>query len=402
MLTYLQRLRDERDSLSASSSGILETAATENRSVTDTERAAIDNMATRCAAIDDELRTFSAQYESQRAYARLRETLAGAEDDAETPPARGLERRQAPEPERRDLRTWGELFVTSEAFRDYDGHGSTRRVDVPGLFTRAAIESDSNYGATTPPKVVQTLQASETTPLLSAVGHIATNQLVVQWLNSNPVPEAAVVAEGGLKPEAAIDVTPATGTLQTYAHWAAITRQALANIPLIRSVVETQLRAGIFKKLETDINTALGAATLDNVNYDPANPDGALAGIRQAIGEVQANGFPNANAVVLNPADWAALDLAVMYETVNGSARQTAFWGLAPVASAAIPAGTMYVGDVKNGISVFEMGSAAVFMTDSHADYFVRNTLVVLAEAMALPMVTQARALCKVTAVAGP
>lgn len=393
MHTYLTRLRDERDSLSQSSSGILETAATENRGVTDTERAAIDNMATRCVSIDEELRTFSAQYESQRAYAQLRAALDSTEGDA-TPERRPQTRNaEPPTPS-----SWGELFVTSDAFRAYDGHGSTPRVDVPGLFTRAAITSGSDYGYNSFPFVTKVAQPTETSPLLDAVGHIATNSLVVQWLNSDPVPTAAVVAEEALKPEAAIDVTPATGTLQTYAHWKGITRQALANIPMIQSVVETQLRAGIYKKLEDDINTALLGASLTGVNY-PLNGDAAaqLAAIRAGVGTVQAQGFPNANTVVLNPADWAALDVAVMQGGLGGPVNQNAFWGLRPVASAAITPGRYYVGDIKTAVSVFDMGSASVFMSDSHADYFIRNTLVILSEVLALVMVTQAGALVEVT-----
>jgi hypothetical protein len=123
-----------------------------------------------------------------------------------------------------------------------------------------------------------------------------------------------------------------------------------------------------------------------------------LGAIRQAIAEVQVNGFPNANTVLLNPMDWALLDVSVMESAQTAPVGTNAFWGLRPVPVPDIPAGTAYVGDTQNAITVFEQGSAQSFMSDSHDDNFVRNVIVILAETMALPLVTQAPALAKVTA----
>jgi hypothetical protein len=159
-------------------------------------------------------------------------------------------------------------------------------------------------------------------------------------------PLAAVVAEGALKPEA--DVVPElqTASLNTYAHWKAITRQALEDIPRIQSIVESQLRGGLYRKLEADAAAALNGATLTAV-------DGAgdlLAGIRVGIGTVGAAGYT-----------------------------------------------TAYVGDFQNGLTLFDRGTTAVMLTDSHADYFIRNMLLILAETRALPAVTEPAALVKVT-----
>src|SRR5215472_16083362 len=129
MLTYLRRLTDERDSLTQSATDITERAAREERDVTDTERASLTTMQTRCAEIDTQLTEYNAQAESQRAYARLRDSLV---DDDDGPPAgppqsRRMQQRQAETP-----RGWGDLFVESDAFRNYVGAGSSARVELPG------------------------------------------------------------------------------------------------------------------------------------------------------------------------------------------------------------------------------------------------------------------------------
>jgi HK97 family phage major capsid protein len=394
MLSYLKNLRNERDSLSATSTAILEKAATEERQISDTERQSIDKMAERCAAIDEELTTFSAQYESQRKYAELRSALEGAEDKPDGSERKSIESRSAP-------KSWGEIFTESAEFRAYQGAGSSGRVTLPGLFTRAPITSGGIGGLPVLPQTVNIPQPAITTPLLDAVGKIGTNSQVVQWLVQNAVyPKAQVVPEGQPKPEAQFTLDTETGTLETLAHWKGITRQALANLPLIQSIVTDQLNGGIYAKLEADIASALAAAAIADV--PTVAGDSLLPGIRAGIATVQSQGFPNAKSVLLNPNDWSSLDLAVFDATNAGPTRQTGFWGLAPVASAAVPEGTAYVGDLKQGVTVFEQGNTQVYMTDSHADYFISNILVILAEVMALTMVTAPLALARVTVTAAP
>ena len=61
-----------------------------------------------------------------------------------------------------------------------------------------------------------------------------------------------------------------------------------------------------------------------------------LAAIRVGIGTVQAAGYAP-NAVLLNPADWADLDIAVMGATLARPDGRQTFWGLRPI-PATVPA----------------------------------------------------------------
>lgn len=390
MITYLRQLQSERDTLTQSATAITDQAARDERDVTDTERATLATMAERCAAIDGQLQTYGDQLEAQRRYAQLRTDLDGADRE----PERRLpaQTRQPQEPS-----SWGELFVQSAEFRSYGGRGSSAPVEVPGIFTRAPIDTGGIGGLPVPPYTANIPMPTFTTPLLDAVGHIGTNSNVVQWLvDDGTFPLAAVVGEGLAKPEANFTLDTDTASLQTYAHWKPITRQALSNIPMIQGIVESKLRGGIYAKLEADIGAALAAATIDGQEVD-ASTGGMLGAIRRAAGQVQAAGFPTFNDVLLNPADWAVLDLTVMQGSNGGPTGQQTFWGLRPIASPGCPVGTAYVGNLKQGVTVFDQGQASVFMSDSHQDYFIKNILVILAETMALPMVTQPSALVRVS-----
>ena len=196
-------------------------------------------------------------------------------------------------------------------------------------------------------------------PLLDVVNHVRVSSGVVEWVETGADPVAAVVAEGTAKPEATLTFTPKTSTLDTIAHWVQITRQALADAPYMRSLIEGKLRNGLARKVQADLVTLLNAAVLT-----PAVNANLTTAIRIAVGNVEANGY-TPNAVLLNPADFAAIDVANATAAQKGATRTDAFWGLKPVAVPGLTAGSAIVGDFKEGVTLFDRGVADVFVTDS-------------------------------------
>ena len=397
MLTYLSRLTNERDSLTQAATDVTEKAAREERDVTDTERTSLTNWATRCAEIDGQLTEYNSQAESQRAYARLRSSLTLTDDDSA--PSTQLERRSA----HSDAQpaSWGEQFVNSPAFTNYVGAGVSQRVAMPfELEQRAPIMVGGFPAQGLPPFYWTPPQYNYSSPLLDVIGKVTTSSNSVSYVQWTPNPQGAatVVAEGVAKPEAVMTASGVSVSLQTYAHWKEITRQALEDVPQIRSIVETRLRQGIVRALEDAVAAALIAATIPPATV--AVGGSLLESIRVGIGLVQSAGYANPNAVLLNPSDFAALDLAVMGGTQQGPTRQSQFWGLTPIASNGVTAGTAFVGDFSVGVTLFSRGTTEVFLSDSHADNFIRNILLLLAETRALVTVPEPAALaeCSVSA----
>jgi HK97 family phage major capsid protein len=234
-------------------------------------------------------------------------------------------------------------------------------------------------------------------PLLDVVGKVSTSSNAVSYVKWTPNPQAAasVVAEGALKPEAAMTAAAQSVSLVTWAHWKEITRQALEDVPQIRSTVEGRLRQGLVRAIEDSIAANLIAATLPAV----AAPAGSnlLTAIRMGVGTVQAAGYSNPNAVLLNPADYATLDILVMNGANGSPVTQSGFWGLKPIASTSVPLGTAWVGDFSAGVTLFTRGSAAIYLTDSHADNFIRNVLLLLAETRGLAVVGEPAAIAECT-----
>lgn len=385
MLTYLRRLVDERTSLTEQITRLADTAAGEDRELTDTEKKTLDGMQTRCAEIDPQLEQYNAQLESTRAFAELTsrlETMREREPETRTPsPGRQLE-----------YTSWGQQFVESDQFRNYNGHGQSGRFSIEGfLEMRAAITTTQ---LAIPHMTWAPVEYQTRAPLLEVCGHVMTSAGVVDWIELGGDPVAAVVAEGAAKPEAAVTATPKSAALDTLAHWVQITRQALDDAPYIKSILEGKLRRGLLNKAEADMAAAIDASTAVQSSVSAVS---LLAAIRGGIGKVEAAGF-NPNAVALNPADYAQLDVDVMGTTGGtGPSRQATFWGLTPVSAAAIPAGKAYVGDFAVGATLFDRGVTNVFLSDSHASLFISNILVILAEARLKSAVTDPLALCECT-----
>jgi HK97 family phage major capsid protein len=388
MMQYLSQKIAERDSLTQFATELTERAAREERDLTDTERQSLAEWSERCGDLDGQLAEYNTQAESMRSYARLRAELEERQGTPD-PGGDGLAVRPAVPAV---PASFGARFVESAEFRAYNGHGQSAPVALEGFLETRALITTTNLAI--PHFVLPPVEQQFHSVLLSVCGHITVSAGIVDWVEVGPDPIAQVVAEGAAKPEAAVTFAAKSAALDTIAHWVQITRQALDDAPYVRSLLEGKLRRGLLAKAEADMATAIdAAATLTNAG---AAGRPLLESIRQGVGKVQAAGY-NPNAVLLNPADYAGLDIAVMGGTTGGPTIGESFWGLTPVASNSITAGKAYVGDFASGATLFDRGVTNVFITDSHAANFISNILVILAEARLKSVVDEPNAICECT-----
>jgi HK97 family phage major capsid protein len=400
MITYLKRLLDERDKLTATQTALSDKAATEGVDLSETERATLATIQTRCAELDAQITVFNEQAESQRAYAKIR---AAAETNSEPVV---IEQRaadsavQSGAAQVEDRQSWMSPFLRSAELANYSGHGQSGRVECGSLIqTRAAgpiMTSTFPSGVIQPTRWTGNMQTDfQITPLLDICGKAPVDAGAVDYLYVSPAPATAApeVAEGALKPEADLSIELISATLKTYAHWKAATRQALDDLSTLQQLLENWLQAGVQMAVEGGIVAALAA----DANIDAVAGPSMLAAARIGMATVQAN-HRQPNGIVLNPLDWADIDLDVLAASVAGPAVNTNPFGLRIVAAPDLPQGTGYVGDFQNGVTVFDRGVSNVYATDSHADFFLKNTIVVLAETRALPVVTDTPSLVKISA----
>lgn len=231
--------------------------------------------------------------------------------------------------------------------------------------------------------------------------------------NASPVAESTTTADpgqmtaaNGVKPESAMTMAKVTETVRTIAHWLPATTRALSDAGQVRTLIDTFLRYGLEEELEDQmINGAgtgenfTGIAEVSGVQAQAWDTN-ILTTTRKARTKVRTVGRSIPTAYVLNPADWETIDLLQDNENryyFGGPTRmgQPTLWGLPVVESEAVPAGVGYVGDWRKAV-LWDRQQASITVSNSHANFFIRNMVAILAEMRAAFGVLQPNAFVEI------
>jgi HK97 family phage major capsid protein len=207
---------------------------------------------------------------------------------------------------------------------------------------------------------------------------------------------ADTVAEGEEKPESTLRFEQATDTVVVIAHWLPVTMQILEDVAGLRSYIDSRLQLGVLRaeddKLLNGANTPgelTGFLNRTGLAASVAGGAGAQANaeaILQQINAIRTATGMTPDGVVINPTNWQTLQL--MKDLQNQymgsgpfqSPTRPTIWGVPVVVTSAIAAGTALVGAFKTGAQLFRHGPLRVDISNSHADYFIRNMLAIRAE----------------------
>jgi hypothetical protein len=386
-LAYLQGLMTERETLAANVESYAVRAAERGTDLTDAETTELAQLQSRCAEIDVRIGAFADAQEGNRRYAEL----MGRVNAGET--------RQREQAESTGLVSTGQVFIDSGVLGEYRGHGQSAMVECPDPWSLAefrapaVLASFPSLGHTQLPQPMP----RELFPLFSLVNVETVDTNAFDYVVDTFTDNSAVVAEGAVKPESTLVQTLVAGTLETIAHWTQISRQGLEDNGRVRSLIDGKLTLGVQRKQHASLGAALVAAVLPT-NALPVGPS-LLESIRVGQAVVEAAGFVP-NAVLLNPADYATLDIASLAAlggliAVNGQSR---FWGMQAVSYTGQAAGTATVGDFSEGLTLFRRSGVQIYATDSHASAFTSNIITILGEARSKAVVTNTAAFVECTA----
>lgn len=233
-----------------------------------------------------------------------------------------------------------------------------------------------------------------------------TVEYVVQTAHTNnaaTVPEAtstgalgdgtggtSTLVTGGYKPEGSWAFERKTATVKTIAEWVPATKRALADAAQLEGLINDELRADIAEAEEDQI--LLGDGDGENLEgifetsgiQTQAWTTDIFVTIRKAITKARTIGRVIPNAVALNPEQVETVDLArettgAFYGAGPFAMGPRTLWGLPIVESEAVPAGRGLVGDFSKAV-LWDREETTVTVTDSHADFFIRNMVAILAE----------------------
>lgn len=304
--------------------------------------------------------------------------------------------------ENAEFKSWLESHIIGGAFTSSQFHSSPR-VSLPGgMKTLITGVSDTQAGALIPAQQMypQMVQGTFMRPL--TIRDLVTNgnttaDAIEFPIEGTPTNNAAPVAEAtatsgssGAKPESALALSKGSTTVKTIAHWVPATRRALADAGMLRMYIETFLRYGLDEELEDQMLTGdgtgenfLGILNTPNIQTQAWSTD-ILTTTRKARTKVRVTGRATPTAYVMHPNDWETIDLLQDNEaryffggpSVLGMPR---LWGLPVVESEGMTEGTSVIADWRRAV-LLDREQTQILVSDSHADFFVRNLIAILAE----------------------
>lgn len=317
--------------------------------------------------------------------------------------------------------SWGHRVISSEGFKTAQKGGFRSPQDIEPVEVKALSESVAASGGSSVfserhPEIRDHARIAPTT-LLDIMNVAATTSNSIDFVTMTGFTNnAAEVLEWdtaltpdnfGLKPESDLTFALKNEPVQTIAHWIAASRNILDDVPRLRNSIDTKMIQGLRRRLEGQIIAGSGVAPQirgirNTVGIQIRNGGAASASarwlatdtvldtLRRAITDISL-AFGVADAIVLNPADAERMELTkdstLNYMNVYDPVAQRV-WRVRVVENMALTVNRGMVGAFNGGATLYLREDAVIRFFEQHADFAIRNALVILAELRAALEVT--------------
>lgn len=199
------------------------------------------------------------------------------------------------------------------------------------------------------------------------------------------------------KPESNITFEDDTAPVVTIAHWIRASKQVLADAPMLQSLIDGRLRYGLKFVEEAQLLKGSGVGLNMDGIYTQAssysNPgvtvdtETRIDRLRLALLQVELSEY-SADAIVLNPIDWAAIELtktatdkAYLFANPRGIVTPI-LWGRNVVPTQSMTASDFLVGAFGGGLAVqgWDREDMSVTVSLQDRDNVIKNMVTLLCE----------------------
>ena len=293
----------------------------------------------------------------------------------------------------RESKSLGQQFVESEEFKAKatTQQPTTIMLEMKDILnsaqiatgvTRSVLVPEQQSGMVMPAMIDLRLRS------LMPTGSTSSNSIrsIVETGFTN---NAAVVPEGGLKPKSELTFGEEIVPVEKIAHRFRVSMEVLDDAPMMRSYIDGRGRYGLLLKEEDYLlNGSVAADGLLDVatTYVPGTATGytpatIVDDVRIAKLQVRKALYP-ASGVVLNPEDWAKIELlkdtqnAYLFSSVTSGAVPT-LWGMPVVQSDSMPEGSFLVGAFSLATQIWDRMGMTVRASTEDGDNFSENMVTV-------------------------
>lgn len=336
------------------------------------------------------------------------------------------------------FKSLGQRFTESQEFKDLIASGgATMRApyefegrDLGGQWGQkdvyAALPTGPSiaprFGRTqTDPMVLQAFRRSRVRdlfPVQATSANLIDFFRVTGFANAASVVPDRVGSVFGLKPQSTLTIVAAQAPVRTIAHFEVAHRNVLADEPQLQGLINNELLYGL--RLQEDYQILQGTGTGDDllgilntpgiqgythsttVRWGTAGTDNRADDIRRAATKAIL-AYYEPTGVIEHPYDWEETELAKdangRYLVSGGVAigADKTLWQMPVVDTPAMPQGTALVGAFGLGAQLYDREVGNIRVAEQHADFFIRNAVVVLAEERLALAVKRPESFVKVT-----
>lgn len=297
-----------------------------------------------------------------------------------------------PKAERKSL---GQMFTEFDGFKEFAGKqrhkGQSRALELRDITSGAASAGDGIWSYRDPEIVSNPYRPRM---IRSLIPTVPVNSNLVEWVQTLVRTNLAdVVTEGAAKPKSDLTYDRKETPVRKIAHYFKTSMEVLQDFARLRAEIDNEgfemLRQVEEDQLMTGDGTGINllglvpqATAFDNSVV--ASGDQQVDVIRRAILQVRQS-YYSATGIVLNPADWAAIELLKDGEnrylfsaaTTGAPAR---LWGLPVVESDALQSGEFLVGAFSTAATIYDRMQASVFVSTENEDDFIKNMVSIMFE----------------------
>ena len=320
-------------------------------------------------------------------------------------------------------KTLGEMVVGSEEYKTYNTNVKfSYGVDFSNISSLKATLTTATSTLTSferPPGLFALGQQRLTIADLIPTG--MTNVNTIRYAKEDTYTNAATtVTEGSAKPEASWDVSEVDAAVRKVAVWTKITDEMYNDFPVIQSYIDSRLRFMVESEEEDQLLNGDGNAPnlrgilqTSGIQTQAQGGDDPLVAVHKAITKIRSVAFFEPDGIVMHPTDYeiARLEADANGQFYgggpftgaygqNGIPTQPGPWGLRPVVTTAIAAGTVLVGAFGLGAQIFRRQGVTISMTNTDQDDFIKNLITLRCEVRLALAVYRPLAFCTVTSFA--
>lgn len=298
-----------------------------------------------------------------------------------------------------EAKSAGEVFVGSDEFKQFAASGFGRngsaRIETKASLTNSTAAAAGSVGAalqsTRVAGVVELPQRPMTIRSLLASGTMD-GQAIEFIREHSQTAGAAMVAEGAAKPQSDFRLEMVSTSARVIAHHFKVSRQALSDVSQLRSMIDTRLAYGLDLVEENQIlnGDGTGQNLLGLIPQATAYSSPLAGADTQSIDKVRlmilqaALALLPADGIVMNPADWAWIELLKDSQGrfIIGNPQGNigaSLWGLPVVPSMAMTVDKVLVGAFRTGAQIFDRWQTTIETGYVGTD-FTDNMVTVLGE----------------------